>query len=85
LDYTQQEAEIYKLVPSEEASRPRIINNNLALPRYEPLRAQIESFIECVREKKPPLVSGDDGRLALELALRIIASIEEHGNRAGMS
>jgi predicted dehydrogenase len=79
LDYTEQAAEVFRLVPpAEPGGRPSIINANLALPRYEPLRAQIESFIECVKEKKPPLVSGHDGRAALDLALKIIANIQEH-------
>lgn len=35
------------------------------------LRYEIEAFLDSVRERRPPVVSGSDGRRALELALRI--------------
>jgi predicted dehydrogenase len=39
------------------------------------LRSEIESFLEAIREGKPPLVSGLDGRMALETALKINSSL----------
>jgi predicted dehydrogenase len=39
------------------------------------LRSEIESFLEAIREGKPPLVSGLDGRMALETALKINISL----------
>jgi predicted dehydrogenase len=39
------------------------------------LRSEIESFLEAIREDKPPLVSGLDGRMALETALKINISL----------
>jgi predicted dehydrogenase len=42
------------------------------LSRYgEPLRLELESFVESIVERKPPVVSGEDGTRALEIALRI--------------
>jgi predicted dehydrogenase len=38
------------------------------ISKDEPLRLEIEHFIECIRTNKMPLVSGEDGRRALELA-----------------
>jgi len=35
------------------------------------LRAEIHSFLDCIREGKPPLVSGEDGLRALDIAIRI--------------
>jgi predicted dehydrogenase len=35
------------------------------------LRAEIESFLDCIATGKPPLVSGEDGMRALETAIRI--------------
>ena len=41
------------------------------LSRYgEPLRLELESFAELVRDRKRPVVSGEDGARALDLALR---------------
>jgi predicted dehydrogenase len=50
----------------------------------EPLRLEIESFLECVRTRQQPRVSGEDGRAALALALQINAAIAEHAVRAGL-
>ncbi|MGC2300343.1 MAG: Gfo/Idh/MocA family oxidoreductase [Acidobacteriaceae bacterium] len=50
----------------------------------EPLRLEIESFLDCVRTRSAPRVSGEDGRAALALALDINTAIAEHAERAGL-
>ncbi|MGB9032835.1 MAG: Gfo/Idh/MocA family oxidoreductase [Acidobacteriaceae bacterium] len=50
----------------------------------EPLRLEIEAFLECVRTRTTPRVTGEDGRAALALALDITAAIAEHAERAGL-
>jgi len=50
----------------------------------EPLRLEIESFLDSVRTRKTPQVSGHDGRAALALALRINAVIADHAHHAGL-
>lgn len=50
----------------------------------EPLRLEIESFLESVRTRKPPQVSAEDGRAALALALEINHAIADHAQRAGL-
>lgn len=50
----------------------------------EPLRLEIESFLDCVRTRSTPRVSGEDGRAALALALDINAAIAAHAERAGL-
>jgi predicted dehydrogenase len=39
------------------------------------LRAEIHSFLDCIREGKPPLVSGEDGLRALDIAIRITSML----------
>jgi len=51
----------------------------------EPLRAEIESFLDAVRRRSKPLVSLEDGRRALEVALQINRAIEAHHRAAGLS
>jgi predicted dehydrogenase len=51
----------------------------------EPLRLEIEAFLECVRTRSKPRVSGADGRAALALALDINAAIAAHAQRAGLA
>jgi UDP-N-acetylglucosamine 3-dehydrogenase len=40
----------------------------------EPLKAELEHFIECVVEKKPSIITGKDGYKALEIALAAMES-----------
>lgn len=50
----------------------------------EPLRLEIESFLNAVRTRTTPLVSGEDGRAALALALEINRAIAAHAERTGL-
>jgi predicted dehydrogenase len=50
----------------------------------EPLRLEIESFLESVRTRRKPLVTARQGRDALELALEIQGAMVAHANRAGL-
>jgi predicted dehydrogenase len=50
----------------------------------EPLRLEIASFLKSVRTRVTPVVSGDDGRAALALALEINQAIAAHSQRAGL-
>jgi hypothetical protein len=38
----------------------------------------LESFVESVRTRRPPLVGGREGRAALALAVQVMECIEEH-------
>jgi predicted dehydrogenase len=46
----------------------------------DPLRKEIESFIDSVRRRVRPVVSGEDGLLALEAAVRVDESLRAHAN-----
>lgn len=84
LDYSESHLDVVSLQPTGPGSKPLIHSRRLEVEKYEPLRAQIESFLDCVREKKKPLVSGEDGRRALALALTVVQRIEGHRRRAGI-
>ena len=47
----------------------------LQIDDVEPLRAELESFIDAVQGEIQPLVSVQDGLAAVELATRIVNSI----------
>jgi predicted dehydrogenase len=47
----------------------------LQIDDIEPLRAELESFIQCVTTGSPPEVSADDGLAAVETATRIVAAM----------
>jgi predicted dehydrogenase len=50
----------------------------------EPLRLEIESFLEAVRTRTQPVVTLEDGRAALALALEINESVAQHARRTGL-
>lgn len=55
---------------------PNIKVDERELGQSDALLHEIESFIAAIREGKPPQVSGRDGKMALETALKINASLD---------
>jgi len=53
----------------------------VTVEKKEPLRAELESFLSCVRERTRPVVSGEDGVAAVALAKDVAAAIEESMRR----
>ncbi len=49
----------------------------ITVEKKEPLRAELESFVKCVIDRRRPTVSGEDGLAAVELARRVSAAIDE--------
>ena len=49
----------------------------LEAPEGEPLRLEFESFVAAVRGERPAVVTGEEGREALAVALRIVSEIEK--------
>jgi predicted dehydrogenase len=66
-------AELAKAATSVEAFVERV---PLEAPEGEPLRLEFASFIQAIRGEAPVAVSGEDGREALAVALRIVREIE---------
>jgi predicted dehydrogenase len=56
----------------------------ISVQQGEPLRLEIASFLEAVRTRATPVVSGEDGRAALALALEINRAIAAHAERTGL-
>ena len=48
----------------------------LEAPEGEPLKLELESFVAALKGEGPVVVTGDEGRLALGVALRIVKEIE---------
>ena len=75
IDYVAQEVEGWRLV-RRDGGRPSIEGGPLPVSREEPLRRELEDFVTAVRDKRPPLVTGHDGRRALALAQAIAEKME---------
>jgi len=50
----------------------------------EPLKLELSAFLDSVRMRRPPLVTAQQGRAALALALEIQATMAAHAQRAGL-
>ncbi len=48
------------------------------LEQGDALKSEIESFLDCIRNNKRPLVSGEDGLRALETAIRISEQVHTY-------
>jgi predicted dehydrogenase len=75
VDTKEQEVKGYGL------SGKTIVPIDIVVNKQEPLRAELEAFLGCVRTRQRPLVSGEDGMAAVELAIRVADAIEESMRR----
>jgi predicted dehydrogenase len=71
VDTKEQEVKGYRLAGKT------VLPIEVIVTKQEPLRAELEAFVECVRTRKRPLVSGEDGLAAVELAIRVAKAIDE--------
>jgi len=91
IDFLQGLAEVFRLVEDgadrgqttmllgqigEGKKKRNIVYEQPEVKEVNALRYELESFVAAVREKKEPVVSGIDGKLALEVAQRIMNSIQ---------
>jgi predicted dehydrogenase len=87
LDYGRQDTLVFSVGQREGESdsvSSQIQITKLPTIQEEPLRAELKSFLDSVRQRSQPLVSLEDGRRALALALDIVAAIREHGVRINL-
>lgn len=82
IDFSRRDA--LMLYVDRQGERPRIAFRNLEAQTADPLEAELESFAECVRTRRPPLVGGQEGRSALALAENVMVCIEEHAGRVNV-
>jgi predicted dehydrogenase len=85
VDYVTRYAAISSLDPFGAEGRPGVAHRRLEVEDAEPLRAEIESFLRAAESRVAPPIPGEDGRRALALALRALASIHAHDARTGIN
>jgi len=79
LDYGRRDA--LRIAVKKPGPQPEFGFEKLNAPAVEPLRAELEAFVQAVRTRKEPPTNGAAGRAALALAGRVMASIQEHAAR----
>jgi predicted dehydrogenase len=79
LDYARRDA--LRVGVRKCGPEPEFGFEKLVAPVTEPLRAELDAFVEAVRTRVAPKTDGIAGRAALELASRVMQSIREHDER----
>jgi len=79
LDYARRDA--LRVAVKKPGPQPEFAFEKLTAPAVEPLRSELEEFVAAVRTRREPRTSGRAGRAALEVAERVMSSIQEHGER----
>jgi len=90
IDYTRQDVMVFSVDPAKVAQVPGELvaspNPGIGIQKppvtsEEPLRAELRAFLDAVRTRSKPVVTLDDGRRALAVALDVLAAIREHSRR----
>jgi len=91
LDYARQDAFCIQVSPSASGATGDNADplaglkfEKLEVVPGEPLRLEIEAFLQAVRTGEPSVVPASQSRDALALALAVNEAIAEHGHRAGL-
>ncbi len=75
VDYSRQEVLAVRVTEEREISF-----HPVETQKGEPLKLQLDAFIDSVRTRKPPKRNGESARQTLAVALAIIDKIEEHAS-----
>lgn len=81
IDYGQAQVNLVRRVPAGSAGGPEVHSERLDVPAGDSLERELKSFIKTVRTGSVPLVSGEDGRRALALAIEIMNEIGSHSDK----
>jgi len=85
LDYGRQDVLVFSVGETDNAAmpsaNPQIQVAKPSTTAEEPLHAELKSFLEAVQRRSRPVMSLEDGRRALAVALDIVGAICEHGKK----
>jgi predicted dehydrogenase len=54
----------------------KIVREPVPIAKDEPLKLELQSFVNCIRERQSPVVSGESAKRALDLAFEITRQIQ---------
>ncbi|MEW6544035.1 MAG: Gfo/Idh/MocA family oxidoreductase [Nitrospirota bacterium] len=80
VDYQTRQGVIFRRLV-EEGKRPEITVEQVQGSDEEPLKLEMESFVTAVAGATRPVVSGEDGAAALELAHQVLEAIRQFMRR----
>lgn len=81
IDYIEQDVEIYRRIYNPDAPpgvpKVTIVRTKETLKKQEPLKLELQHFLECVERGTEPMVKGEHARDALGLAVEITRLVHE--------
>jgi predicted dehydrogenase len=89
VDYGRQEVLVFTVGADGAAGAPTV-NPQIKVAKppvtsEEPLHAELRSFLHAVQKRAAPVVTLEDGRRALALALDVVSAIRDHGMKVGLA
>ena len=98
VDYSRQDVFTLTVEPAGEGAQAPAMPFPIPVPpglritpakpqimQEESLHAELRAFLSAVRTRSEPVVTLEDGRAALEVALHILDAIHKHAMRAGLA
>ena len=69
--------DVTELAKNPQPIEKLVERHKIKAPEGEPLRLEHESFVAAIQGKSPVVVTGEDGRDALKVALQIVSEIDK--------
>ena len=73
MDFGNQTVNVFSLQPADTSFGKEIISRNIIVEKGEPLRLEIQAFLDCVKNGTEPPCRGEDGLAALAVAKKILS------------
>jgi predicted dehydrogenase len=83
IDFSRQDALVISV--DRNKPNPEMCFRKLETKPIEPLRAELDAFLNSVCTRQPPLAGGREGRAALALAAEVMRHIERHATAVHIS
>jgi predicted dehydrogenase len=83
IDLQQKVLTIVRKPPAGAVAAPgQMVVEERSYDHGDALKLEIEAFLQSIRERRPPVVTGEDGLRALETAIRITELVQGKGGDA---
>ncbi len=80
LDYINQELYIYSHSPGNGNGKRGPVIKKIEVKWQEPLKLELEHFLNCIKNGERPIVGIEEGTSALEIAFKILDRIKENND-----
>ena len=77
MDFMDHTIQIFRRTwPNGKDGMPEIVAEQVETGKSDHLRDEIRAFVDCVRHGRSPIVTGEEGLSALEVAFRVVRNLK---------